>query len=393
MASEIPFALMLLIGAGLLLKSFHRLMGVDPGFQPDHLLTMQVTHAAVPTNDLREMSTGELQQLSRRQSSQFEQIADRIKDLPGVDRVGGIDVLPFASSTPQGSRFVIEGQPVPTAGARPSAEFRTISVGYFSTMGIPLINGRLFTKDDWALPRVVINEAMARRFWPGGDPIGRHINLCSLAPQPCWSSIIGVVGDLHQFSLDAAPTFDVYGTGGWTPYFVIRTASAQLGLAAAAIGEVHKSDPTLPVANVSTMEELLSDSVSPRRFSTFLISIFAVLALLLSAVGIYGVTNYSVSRRTNEIGIRMALGARQSDIWALIVWQGTKLTLAGVAAGFVGALALMKLLSTLLYGIQSNDLATFVGVALLLVGVAMLACYIPARRAIRVDPMVALRHE
>ena len=269
MASEIAVALMLLISAGLLLKSFHRLMGVDPGFQADHLLTMQVTQAAVPTNDLREMSTGELQQLSRRQSSQFEQIADRIKDLPGVDRVGGIDVLPFASSTPQGSRFVIEGQPVPTAGARPSAEFRTISVGYFSTMGIPLINGRLFTKDDWALPRVVINEAMARRFWPGSDPIGRHINLCSLAPQPCWSSIIGVVGDLHQFSLDAAPTFDVYGTGGWTPYFVIRTASAPLGLAAAAIGEVHKSDPTLPVASVATMEELLSDFVSPRRFSTF----------------------------------------------------------------------------------------------------------------------------
>ena len=260
-------------------------------------------------------------------------------------------------------------------------------------MGIPLIKGRLFTKDDWGLPRVVVNEAMARRFWPGGDPIGRRINLCSLAPQPCWSSIIGVVGDLHQFSLDAAPTFDVYGTGGWTPYFVIRTASEPLGVAAAAIGEVHKSDPTLPVASVVTMEELLSDFVSPRRFSTLLLSLFAVLALLLSTVGIYGVTSYTVSRRTSEIGIRMALGARQRDIWALIVWQGTKLTIAGVVAGLVGALVLMKFLSTLLYGVQSNDPATFLGVALLLFWVVTLACYIPARRAMRVDPMVALKNE
>ena len=391
--AEIALALMLLIGAGLLLKSFHRLMGVDPGFRPDHLLTMQVAQAAVSNNEQREMSAEELQQRSRKQSSQFEQIAGRMKSLPGVEQVGGIDVLPFASSTSHGSRFVIEGQPVPVAGARPSAEFRTISVGYFSTMKIPLIKGRLFNEDDWTLPRVIVNEAMAQRFWPGGDPIGRRINLCSLAPQPCWSSIVGVVGDLHQFRLDDAPTFDVYGTGGWTPYFVIRTASEPLGLASAATEQVHKSDPTLPVGSVVPMDELLSDSVSSRRLLTLLLGIFADLAMLLSAVGIYGVTSYAVSRRTNEIGIRMALGARRRHIWSLIVWEGTKSTLAGVVAGLVGALALMKLLSTLLYDVQSHDPATFVGVALLLSAVGILACYIPARRATKVDPMVALRNE
>ncbi len=268
--SEIALALMPLIGAGLLLRSFHRLLGVDPGFRPDHLLAMQVPQAAIPASELRQMSTDQQQRFFRKQSLQFEQIADRIKNLPGVGRVGGIDVLPLTSSTLHGSRFVIEGQPVPAAGGRPSAEFRTVSVGYFSAIGIPLIEGRLFNEDDWGLPRVVINETMARRFWPGGDPINRRINLCSLAPQPCWSSIIGVVGDLHQFGLDASPTFDVYSTGGWTPYFVIRTKSEPLGLAAAAMEEVHKSDPTLPVDRVVTMDELLSDSVSPRRFSTLL---------------------------------------------------------------------------------------------------------------------------
>ena len=391
--AEIALALMLLIGAGLLLKSFHRLMGVDPGFRPDHLLTMQVTQAAVSNNEQREMSAEELQQLSRKQSSQFEQIADRMKSLPGVEQVGGLtcclslrQLLMVRDSLSKDSRC-------PWLGPAHRQSSGTISVGYFSTMKIPLIKGRLFNEDDWTLPHVIVNEAMAQRFWPGGDPIGRRINLCSLAPQPCWSSIVGVVGDLHQFRLDDAPTFDVYGTGGWTPYFVIRTASEPLGLASAATEQVHKSDPTLPVGSVVPMDELLSDSVSSRRLLTLLLGIFADLAMLLSAVGIYGVTSYAVSRRTNEIGIRMALGARRRHIWSLIVWEGTKSTLAGVVAGLVGALALMKLLSTLLYDVQSHDPATFVGVALLLSAVGISACYVPARRATKVDPMVALRHE
>jgi putative ABC transport system permease protein len=323
---------------------------------------MQVTQAAVPSNELRAMTTEQLQNLSRKESRQFEQIADRIKSLSGVEHVGGIDVLPLGSSSFRGSRFVVEGQPAPAVGARPSAEVRTVSAGYFSAIGVPMIEGRLF-------------------------------DVCSLAPQPCWSSIIGVVGDLHQFGLDASPTFDVYDTGGWTPYFVIRTASEPLGLAAGAAVEVHENDPTLPVTSVVTMDELLSGSVLPRRFATLVVGVFAFLGLLLSAVGIYGVTSCAISRRTNEIGIRMALGARPKDIWSLIAWQGTILAFAGVVAGLAGALALMRLLAALLYGIQPDDPVTFASVGLFLFGVAALACYIPAWRATRVDPMAALRYE
>jgi predicted permease len=366
---------------------------VDPGFRSDHLLAMQVPQAAIPASTLRQMSIDQQRQILHKQSLQFEQIAERIKNLPGVARVGGIDVLPLTSSTLHSSRFAIEGQPVPQAGARPAAELRTISVGYFSAVGIPLIEGRLFNEDDWGLPRVVINARIARRFWPGGDPLAKRINLCSLAPKPCWFSIIGVVGDLHQFGLDATPTFDVYRTGGWTPYFVVRTVSDPLDLAAEAKEQVHEIDPSLPVVHIMTMDELIADSVSPQRFSTLLLSIFASLALVLSAVGVYGVMVYAVTQRTREIGIRMALGAQRRDIWSQILWQGTKLAFAGVVIGLAGALALTRLLSTLLYGIQPTDPLTFAGVSVLLTIVVIAACYIRARRAMRVDPMVALRYE
>jgi len=239
----------------------------------------------------------------------------------------------------------------------------------------------------------VVNETIAKRFWPGGDPIGKRINLCSLDPKPCWLTIVGVIGNVHQYGLEAAPTMDVYYTGGWTQYAVIRTASDPAALTQAAIGEVHKFDPNLPVTHVMTLDNLLSDSVSPRRFSTFLLGVFAGLALLLAAMGIYGVMSYVVSLRTNEIGIRMALGAQPGDIWRLVIGRGAQLALAGVALGLMGAFALTKLISSLLYGVKPTDPVTFGGVALLLVSVALLACYVPARRAMRVDPMVALRYE
>jgi putative ABC transport system permease protein len=239
----------------------------------------------------------------------------------------------------------------------------------------------------------LVNEAIARRFWPSGDPLGKRLNLCSLDPTPCWSPIVGVVGDVHQYGLEAAPTLDVYFTGGWTQYAVIRTASDPAALAEAAIAEVHKFGPNLPVTHVITLDTLFSDSVSPRRFSTFLLGVFAGLALLLAAMGIYGVMGYVVSLRTNEIGIRMALGAQPRDIWRLVIGRGAQLALAGVALGIVGAFALTKLISSLLYGVKPTDPLTFGGVALLLVSVALLACYVPARRAMRVDPMVALRYE
>jgi predicted permease len=391
--SEIALALIPLVGAGLLIRSFYRLLEVSPGFRPDHALTMQVTQPAIPLDILSKMSPEEQQQLTRKQSLQFEQIGERIQNLPGVKLVGGINVLPLGSAMVSASRFLIEGQPAPAAGARPGAEVRAASLGYFATMGIPLRRGRLLDADDWTSRNIVINEFMARRFWSGSDPIGKRINLCSLAPQPCWYSIVGVVGDVHEYGLDKGQTFDVYGTGGWTPYFVIRTASDPSAITLAAIQEIHKFDPSLPVTQVATLDNLLSDSVSARRFSTVLLGIFAALALAMSAVGIYGVMSYAVSMRTNEIGIRLALGAQRSRVLGMILLDGLLLCVIGIAIGIFGAFAMTRLMKSLVFGVSPADPLTFVLVAVLLASVAFIASWIPARRAMRVDPMVALRHE
>jgi putative ABC transport system permease protein len=205
--------------------------------------------------------------------------------------------------------------------------------------------------------------------------------------------IVGVVGNVHQYGLEAAPTFDVYFTGGWANYFVIRTSADPTKLAHAAVEEVHKRDPDLPVTHLTTFDGLLSESVSPRRFSAVLLAIFAGLALVLAAIGIYGVMSYVVSLRTKEIGVRMALGAQPRDIWSLVIGRGARLAAAGIALGLAGSLALSRLLSSLLYGVRATDPATFAGVALLLAAVAVLASYLPARRAARVDPIIALRYE
>ncbi len=390
--SEIALALIPLVGAGLLIRSFHRLVEVDPGFQRDHILAMEVDQPQLPLAEIVKMTNEQQIELSKKQSLQFDELAHKIQELPGVRAVGGITVMPLGTAMRSASRFVIDGQPLPANGARPVAETRVVSPEYFAAMGIPLRMGRPLDAHDYGEQRVVVNEAIAKRFF-AGDPLGKRVNLCSLDPTPCWSTIVGVVGNVHQYGLDAAPTLDIYFTGGWTQYAVIRTASDPAALAQAAIGEIHKFDPSLPVTHVMTLDNLLVDSVSPRRFSTFLLGVFAGLALLLAAMGIYGVMSYVVSLRTNEIGIRMALGAQPRDIWRLVIGRGAQLAFAGVAFGIVGAFALTKLISSLLYGVKPTDPITFGGVALLLVSVALLACYVPARRAMRVDPMVALRYE
>jgi putative ABC transport system permease protein len=392
--AEIAMALVPLIGAGLLLRSFRHLLDVAPGFQTDHMLTMNVPQAALTVAQTNQLTTAQQLELGQKQSLQFEQIAEQIQALPGVKGVGAIDDLPLGSQLRQASRFVIEGRPIPPAEARPILQFRTVSLGYFSAMSIPLLKGRLFTPDDWKLQNVtVINETMERRFWPEGDSLGKRINLCSMYPTPCWSSVIGVVGNVHQFGLDGDPTFDAYFSGGWTPYLVIRTSADPASLTAAITDIIHKANASLPVTQVMTMDDLLSDSVSPRRFSVVLIGVFAALALLLAAVGIYGVMSYVVGQRTHEIGIRMALGAQPGDVGRLVVNRAARLVAVGIAIGLVGALALTRLLSSLLYDVKPTDPLTFTGIALLLAGVALLACYVPARRAMRVDPMVALRYE
>jgi len=391
--SEIAMALVPLIGAGLLLRSFQRVLEVDPGFRVDHILTMEIEQPALSLAQVSQLSQDEQIKIAQKQSLQFEQIAAQIRALPGVKEASGIDDLPLSNEFRQASRFVIDGQPAVAAGARPIAQFRTVSLSYFSTLAIPLRAGRFFTEDDWKQQNTVINETMARRYWPRGDALGKRINLCSLDPKPCWSTIVGIAGNVHQFGLDAEPTYDVYFTGGWTPFLVIRTVSDPVSIAAAVTEVVHRVDSNLPVTHVTTMDGLLSDSVSPRRFSAVLIGIFATLALLLAAVGIYGVMSYTVSQRTQEIGVRMALGAQMGNVRRMILGQTLKLTLIGVGLGLAGAFVVARFLASLVFGVSTYDGATFLGVALLLIAVALAASYIPARRAMRVDPIVALRYE
>jgi putative ABC transport system permease protein len=313
--------------------------------------------------------------------------------LPGVREVGGIDQLPLGTELRKAMRFVIDGQPVADSGGRPIAELRTVSLQYFSSLNIPLRTGREFVEDDFKQSNVVINDTMAEHFWPHGEALGKRINFCSLDPKPCWNTIVGIVGNVHQYGLDHAPTYDAYSVGGWTPYLIVRTSADPLGIAAGATEVVHQFDANLPVTNVMTMDNLLADSVSPRRFSSVLVAIFAGLALLLAAIGIYGVMSYTVSQRTQEIGVRIALGAQTGDMRAMILGHTLKLTLAGVALGLAGAFVVARFLTSLVFGVGTYDAGTFLSVVLLLVVVALVASWIPARRAMRVDPMVALREE
>jgi putative ABC transport system permease protein len=392
--SEIALALVPLIGAGLLVRSFRHLLDVTPGFQTDHVLSMQITQAALPPEEALKLTDEQGRELGKKQALQFDQIAQQIASLPGVKSAGGISTLPLAKDLRQASRFVIEGQPILSVGVRPVAQVRVITPEYFATVGIPLRKGRTLTRDDWSTQdKIVINETMAKRFFANEDPVGRRVNFCSLDPKPCWSSIVGIVGNVHQFGLDAGPTYDAYFTGGWPVHLLIRTAADPAATAAAATEVVHRVDASLPVTEITTLDGLLSRSVSPRRFSAVLIGVLAGLALVLSAVGIYGVMSYTVGQRTQEIGIRMALGARPGSMLALILGRGARLAFAGIAVGLLGSFALTRFLASLLFGVGAADPLTFCGVALLLLGVALVACYIPARRAMKVDPMVALRYE
>jgi putative ABC transport system permease protein len=393
--SEIAMALVPLIGAGLLLRSFQRMLEVDPGFRPEHVLAMEIEQPGISFAQFNQLSQEEQLEFGSKQAREFEQIAAQIQTLPGVKGVGGIDDLPLGSELRQATRFVIEGQPIPDSGGRPIAEFRTVSLGYFSTVGIPLMAGRFFTEDDFKQQNTVINETMARRFWPQGaaSALGKRINLCSLDPKPCWNTIVGIAGNVHQYGLDHEPTCDVYFFGGWTPFFIVRTTTDPLSIASGVTEVVHKFDSTLPVTNIQTMDSLISGSVSPRRFTSVLVAIFAGLALLLAAIGVYGVMSYTVSRRTQEIGVRMALGAQQGSVQGMILGQTLKLTLIGVALGMAGSFVVARFLATLLFGIGKYDPLTFLGVSGLLIAVALAASYIPAQRAMRVDPIVALRYE
>ena len=384
--SEVALSLVLLVGAGLMIRSFGNLLKVNPGFDSENVMAMNVS---LP----RDRYPG-----PRQITAFFRAVLERIAALPGVQSAGVVNTLPLSTSNAT-SAFTIEGGPAPAPGEIPRTDFRIITPDYFQAMGIPLMKGRRFTEgDDEAAPDVVIiNQALARRYFPDEDPISRRIRFGRPGSQGMWLEIVGIIGDVRHWDLISAPQAEAYVPLQQSPQrnmtVVLRAATDPTGLATAVRSEIQSVDPNQPVFNIKTMEEILARSLLPQTFPMALMAIFAGLALLLAAVGIYGVISYSISRRTHEIGIRMALGAQPRDIFKLVVGQGMVLTLAGVGVGLAASFALTRFLQSLLFGVSATDPATFAGVALLLAAVALLACYLPARRATKVDPMVALRYE
>jgi len=400
-ASEMAWTLMLMVGAGLMLNSFVRLVGVQPGFRTNDVLVLPVE---LPALRYREAST-------RRQFQ--DQLLERLHGVPGVTSVGATSHLPLSGSD-NWMRFDIVGRPAPPPGQGPTAAFRTVTSDYFRTLDIPLQRGRFFSDADarlalplirWyaqqprpegfdrpqAMPVALVSEAAARQFWPGEDPIGRRLRVL-LSPE---ITIVGVVGDVRHLALNAPALPHVYLAANQEPWsslsFVVRTSGPAVDMATLR-EQVRAIDPALP-ASVRPMDEVRLGSVSRERFYVVLIGVFGAVALGLAIIGILGVVSHAARQRTLEIGVRLALGANRGEITRLIVGQGMRPIALGVLVGAGGAIALSGFMQKLLYGVEPTDPVTFVAVTILLVGVALLACWIPAARAARLDPMVALRSE
>jgi putative ABC transport system permease protein len=381
--SEVALSLALLVGAGLLIKSFWRLTQVNPGFQTDHLLTMNV------------VLIGEKYKETAQVISFYRELPARLGALPGVKAVSAASVLPISGGDGAGN-LTIEGRDFPPAQT-PSASFRRILPNYFSVMGIPLRQGREFDERDTGAEKVVIiNEGMARRFWPDGDAIGKRIKVGPPQNEP-WLTVVGVAGDVKNVGLEADARLATYEPHSQrtssSMTLAVRTETDPLSLSAAVRGELRAMEKDLLIRPTSTMDERIRRSVAPRRFNMTLLAGFAALALLLAAVGVYGVMSYTVTQRTHEIGVRMALGAQSGAVLKLIVGQGLRLALIGVVIGLPAAFALTRWMEDLLFGVRPTDSWTYGAVAALLLLVALFACWIPARRAAKVDPMVALRCE
>ena len=381
--AEIALSLVLLIGAGLMIKSFIRLEQVNPGFETRNVLTMRLSLPAAQYPD------------GRRRGAFFQQVVERIGALPGARLGAAISRLPLTPGNSSRS-FEIEGSSNDSSGDERNADYRVISSNYFEALGIPLLKGRAFTEQDNSdsPPTAIINETAAKRYWPNEEPIGKRLRIQSGDP---WMEVVGVVGNVKHLGLDTQSKAELYVPYLKDPWpfmtIVVRSASNPKSLADAMRNEVWAIDKDLPVPEIKTMDELLSGSIARRRFNMLLLGIFAAVALVLAAVGIYGVMSYSVTQRTHEIGVRMALGATQSNVMKLVVGQGITLALIGVGIGLAGALALTRVLASLLFEVSTTDPATFAIISVLLTGVALAACFVPARRASRVDPMVALRYE
>ena len=380
--AEVALALVLLTGAGLLLKSFVRLENVNPGFNPRNVLTAEISLPALRYPD------------KKTQVNFLTELERRVANLPGVKNVGLTIILPM-SGINSDSSFMIEGRPVNDAHPGPDEEIRLVSADYFRTLQIPLLQGRFFGKaDNLEAPLVVIiNHALAERYWPNEDAVGKRIRVPT-QEGPAWATIVGIVGDLHHRGLDqpVKPEFYVPLTQAPYPAVILAVRSTQdpTSLTNAIRHEVQAIDPTLPIAHVRTLEQVIADSIAPRRLSVTLLAVFAVVALILASVGIYGVMSFLVVQRTHEIGVRMALGAQRSDVLRLIIAHAGALIAAGTILGLIVAVLSTSALRSVLYEVSALDLSTFLFVTSILTLVALIASYIPARRATRADPMIAL---
>jgi putative ABC transport system permease protein len=382
--SEIVVTTVLLIIAGLMIKSFWSLQSVNPGFNPANTLTMMVNLAPAKYSETHQVRDF------------YDLLLKRIETLPGVQSVGAVTNLPLTSTVVR-FRFTIDGRPPATPGERLVATTGAVNSNYFRAIGIPLLKGRYFTEQDRdkSPPVIIINDTMARRHWPGEDPIGRRVTLPSLGGIS--REIVGVVGDIKHSGLDTESGAQMYLPYPQQPWnfmsLVVRAQSDPTKMAGAVRHEISALDTNQSAYDVKTMQQVVSESVSQPRLYTVLLGVFAAVAMLLAAVGIYGVMNYLVTQRIHEIGIRMALGAQASHIFKMIVGQGMLLVLIGVVAGLVAAFLLTRVMESLLFGVSARDLATFMGIPIVLAVVAFLSIYVPARRAMRVNPMVALRQE
>lgn len=383
--TEVALSIVLLAGAGLMLNSFLRLRRVSPGFAPQNILTTQISLPLARYKETHQIN------------SFYQQLIERVRNLPGVEAAGiGMSLPPNLLSI--SDTFTVEGAPPISGTSEPAAPVIFVSSGYFSALGVPLLAGRNFTETDRAgsTPVVIINETLARRYFPNQSPIGRRIKIGGPErPQNAWMEIVGVAGDVRYGGLDVAPEpafYQHYLQVPWSfTYVVLRSSSDPRPLADSIRNAVWSLDKDLPVANIKTMEELLSESVARPRFRTFAFLVLGSLALMLAMTGIYGVMSYLVTQRTREIGIRVALGAQRRSVLSLIIRQGMILAIIGVVIGLCAALALTRLMTTLLYGVEPTDPLTFSAITLLLLAVSLAACWVPARRATKVDPLVALK--
>ncbi|MCW5971022.1 MAG: ABC transporter permease [Blastocatellales bacterium] len=384
--TELAFALLLLVGAGLMIRSFARIQNVDPGFRTDRLLTLQLRLPRTKYPDGAQVNAF------------YQQLHERLAALPGVDGASATTsiLLPQLANS---SGFVIEGRAPDPQEQRLELPFDSVMPEYFQVMGVPLLRGRFFTAQDGPdAPNVaIINETMAGKYFGSDDPLGRRFSFGTPRNDSDWITIVGVVRDTKRQGLAAPIRIESFMPAAQNPSrgmeIVIRTSGDPQAMAGTVREQVRQLDADLPIASIRTMEEIFSTSIAERRLNMLLLGIFAFVALVLAAVGIYGVMSYAISRRTNEMGVRIALGATRGDILRLVVGQGMRLALAGVGAGTVLAFVMTRWMSSLLFGISSTDLWTFTLVPVLLAATGLLACYIPARRATRVDPMIALRYE